>query len=257
MIRNGKRNGRRTTDDGNDRCRVASRRVAMNCVVRCFVHPFVRSFPRGLSHHPRRSARPDPSPFDRSRSIVRPRGRVSRFSTADGLRARTTRRGRSTDRRTDRRRRTREPGNGNARRVASNRNHHPSKRTAQRRLCCVPPTPFIHPFRVVSRTKEKRRRRDTARDRDRTFGATVRRTVFFAVVARLVSGMRPVFKARATMIIFVRAWIGVRTEARSGARSGGAVREIFNSRYTMGWCLSRTKCQILKRTRPRGCETPL
>ena len=48
----------------------------------------------------------------------------------------------------------------------------------------------------------------------------MRRTVFFAVVARLVSGMRPVFKARATMIIFVRAWIGVRTEGAFGGAFG-------------------------------------
>jgi len=68
--------------------------------------------------------------------------------------------------------------------------------------------------------------------RRRTFGATVRRTVFFAVVARLVSGMRPVFKARATMIIFVRAWIGVRTRTMMGRVKKSSFVEIFNSRYT-------------------------
>ena len=100
--------------------------------------------------------------------------------------------------------------------------------------------PSIQPFVRSSREERVDARKRSDR---RTFGATVRRTVFFAVVARLVSGRRPVFKARATMIIFVRAWIGVRdvlgTPVSGRTRSSGWwVGGIFNSRYTTGRCLS-------------------
>ena len=166
LIRNGTDDGRTT-----ERCREG---VAMNCVVRSvasivhpFVHPFVRF--RETFRITLERARPDPSPFDRSRSIVRPRGRVSRFSDrgrfacADDA-TRTIHR--LTDGPTDRRTRA-NPETGT--RVASQRIEITTHRKEPHNTGCAVSHPFhsfIHPFRVVSRTKEKKKKkRHEARSR--------------------------------------------------------------------------------------------
>lgn len=252
------------TDDGRRKrpTGIASQCTAFRrSVVRPLLRPFVSASP-GRTFASSSASRSEPVrsvPIDRP-SVLGVGRLATRFACADDAGDARRTYVRSTDRRTDGptdpRTRKRERA---SRRIESNRNHTTHHRKEpQHRLCvCVP---SIHS--VSSRVRQRKRKEETPRviDRDRTFGATVRRTVFFAVVARLVSGMRPVFKARATMIIFVRAWIGVRGD--SGRPTGARLRfvsfpcEIFNSRYTMGWCLSRTQSQILKRTTPRGCEIP-
>ena len=119
--------------------------------------------------------------------------------------------------------------------------------------------PSIQPFVRSSREERVDARKRSDR---RTFGATVRRTVFFAVVARLVSGRRPVFKARATMIIFVRAWIGVRdvlgTPVSGRTRSSGSGRWNFQLALHYGTLsISRKNVKNVRRPERPRVKSPL
>lgn len=110
----------------------------------------------------------------------------------------------------------REPGNGNAHRVASNRNHHPSKRREPHRLCCVPPTHsfiyFIHPCRLASTKKKRwRSRASTYLRGNRAADGLLRRRR--ALGERDEAGVQSEGNHD---YLLVRAWIGVRTRTMMG-----------------------------------------